>query len=180
MKLKRGKALTSTKMETVPLSGDAIAFLQRRHLFNSHCGKCMETCLFRIRTSESKIFLFGLFCYSFLHPFHFVSCLSPFLCLPLFLFALSFLFLSFCLVFIHLVSFCLSAVLLYSILVFQLLTNMSFFPSFLHFFFTSMPLLYLVFFILLSLLFPSVTFPSLSLHFLFLCFSSSPFLYLVL
>jgi len=132
---------------------------------------------FGLEPQKVKYFSLAYYiCYSVLHPFHFLSRLSTFPCLPLLLFALSFLFLPFCLVSMHLFSFCLPALLLYSILVFQLLTNMSFFPSFLHFFFTFMAILYLVFFILPSFLFLSVTFPSLSFHFLFLFFSFSPFL----
>jgi len=124
-------------METVPLSGNAVEFLQRR-----------DTCLTHTVENVWRRVCFGLeprkvkysslaysVCFSFLYYFHFLSSLPPFPCFPLFLFSPSFLFLPFCLVSIHLVSFCLPSVLLHSILVFYLLTNMSF-PSFLHFFFT--------------------------------------------
>lgn len=184
MKLKRGKALTSTEMETVPLSGDALSFFREAtHVYLTLCQMYGDV-LLRIRTSESKTFLFGLFYLFFRFAFlQFFFLLSPFPCFPLFLFSTSFLFLPFCLVSLHLVSFCLPPVLLYSVLVFHLLTNMTFFPSFLHFFFTytsSCPFLYIVFFILLSLLLLSVVLPSLALHFIFSCFLFTPFLYLVL
>jgi hypothetical protein len=104
-----------------------------------HCGKCMETCLFRIRASDTKIFLIGLFCLFFrllFVPFSFLFSPSPFF--HSFLLPSSSLFLPFYLVSLPLVSSCLPSVFLYSFLVFHLLTFMSFFPSFLPSFFIFM------------------------------------------
>ena len=127
-------------METVPLSGDAIEFLQRRDTCLTHNVANVWRCVcFGIEPQKVKRFSLAYsFRFSVLHAFHFLFCLSPFSCFPLFIFSPSFLFLPFCLVSFHLVSFCLPSVLLYSIRVFHLLANMSFFPSFLNFFFTFM------------------------------------------
>lgn len=115
VKLKRGKELTSTKMETVPLSGNAVEFLPRRDTCLTHTVENVwRRVCFGLEPRKVKYFSLAYsLCFSLLHYFHFLSCLSPFPCFPLFLFSPSFLFLSFCLVSIHLVSFCLRSVLLY-------------------------------------------------------------------
>jgi hypothetical protein len=132
----------------------------------------METCLFRIRTSESKIFLFGLFCLFFRFAFLLFAFLFVYLALfSIILFVSFFLIPSFLFAFPSFSLLCLPSALLYSILLLHLLTNVSFFSSFLSFCFTFMSTF------ISSLLYSSPSFISrfhtslFSLQFFFLCFS---------
>lgn len=122
MKLKRGKALTSTKIETVPLSGDTIEFLQKHDTTLPHAvANVWKRVYFDWESQTVKyLSLASSVRFSVLHSFHFLSSLSPSHCFRSFLLSSSSLFHPFCLVSLPLVSFCPLSVFLHSFLVFQL------------------------------------------------------------